>query len=159
MLSWVRRIHCQASVVSLADTNQYTDAAPAGETPQLTAARNAIEVLHREQKAVLKRTMEGFLDYLAVAEAGEHDKTEVITEKAWHNRANWEDDKWAVWETWGWFRNWARTVSGFLHPLIGRRLIEDDLKSAWTSVICALFWVFLFLFRLVLLASLHPTSL
>ena len=23
---------------------------------------------------------------------------EVITEHAWHNRANWEDDAWEIWE-------------------------------------------------------------
>ena len=40
---------------------------------------------------------------------------EVITEHAWHNRANWEDDAWEIWETWGWYRHWGRTVSQTSH--------------------------------------------
>ncbi|TBU61259.1 MIF4G like-domain-containing protein [Dichomitus squalens] len=115
------------------DGDAQLDAAPAGETPQLTAARNAIEVLHREQKAVLRRTMEGFLDYLAVSEAGAEDKTEVLTEKAWHNRANWEDDKWAIWETWGWFRNWVRTFAPYFTVGDNQQMLEDLAQSMYSA--------------------------
>jgi nuclear cap-binding protein subunit 1 len=41
----------------------------------------------------------------------------VITEKAWHNRANWGNDEWDAWETWCWYRQFCRAVSGlpFIH--------------------------------------------
>jgi hypothetical protein len=34
----------------------------------------------------------------------------IITEKAWHNRANWSGDEWNTWETWGWYRQFCRAV-------------------------------------------------
>ena len=86
-----------------------TDVIPAGESPQLTSAIKAFTVLTREQKSALARTLDGFVDYLAV-EGASPKVREVITEHAWHNRANWEVDDWEVWETWGWYRHWGRTV-------------------------------------------------
>ena len=87
-----------------------TDVVPAGESPQLTSAIRASNVLTREQKSALARTLDGFVDYLA-AESSSPQVGDVISEHAWHNRANWEDDAWEIWETWGWFRHWGRTVS------------------------------------------------
>ncbi len=88
-----------------------TDVVPAGESEQLTSALKASTVLTREQKSALARTLEGFAEFLA-AESASPKVAEVITEHAWHNRANWEDDDWETWETWGWYRHWGRTVSG-----------------------------------------------
>lgn len=85
------------------------DVIPVGESPQLTSAIKAFTVLTREQKSALARTLDGFVDCLAVETASEKVR-EVITEHAWHNRANWEDDDWEIWETWGWYRHWGRTV-------------------------------------------------
>lgn len=53
------------------------------------------------------------MDCLAVDEVSAK-ANDVITEHAWHNRANWEDEAWETWETWGWYRHWGRTVSVLL---------------------------------------------
>lgn len=83
-------------------------------------------MLDREQKAVLKRAMEGFLDYLAVLSV-DQEVQEAMIEHRWHNRANWEDKTWEAWETWGWFRNWARTVGRFLVVDALQELTENPL--------------------------------
>ncbi|KAI0772512.1 cap binding protein 80-PB [Trametes elegans] len=95
------------------DAEARPDVIPAGESPQLTSAIKAFTVLTREQKSALARTLDGFVDYLAV-ESVSPKVREVITEHAWHNRANWEDDDWEIWETWGWYRHWGRTYSPYL---------------------------------------------
>ncbi|KAI0352745.1 cap binding protein 80-PB [Trametes cingulata] len=95
------------------DADARPDVIPAGESPQLTSAIKAFTVLTREQKSALARTLDGFVDYLAI-EAASHKVREVITEHAWHNRANWEDDDWETWETWCWYRHWGRTYSPYL---------------------------------------------
>ncbi|KAI0637657.1 cap binding protein 80-PB [Trametes polyzona] len=95
------------------DAEARPDVIPAGESPQLTSAIKAFTVLTREQKSALARTLDGFVDYLVVDTAGEKVK-EVITEHAWHNRANWEDEDWETWETWGWYRHWGRMYSPYL---------------------------------------------
>ncbi|KAI0662877.1 cap binding protein 80-PB [Cubamyces menziesii] len=95
------------------DAETRPDVIPAGESPQLTSAIKAFTVLTREQKSALARTLDGFVDYLAVEDASPKVR-EVITEHAWHNRANWEVEDWEVWETWGWYRHWGRTYSPYL---------------------------------------------
>ncbi|KAL1939685.1 hypothetical protein VTO73DRAFT_9718 [Trametes versicolor] len=95
------------------DAEARPDVIPVGESPQLTSAIKAFTVLTREQKSALARTLDGFVDCLAVETASEKVR-EVITEHAWHNRANWEDDDWEIWETWGWYRHWGRTYSPYL---------------------------------------------
>ncbi|KAI0676720.1 cap binding protein 80-PB [Trametes maxima] len=95
------------------DAEAKPDVIPVGESPQLTSAIKAFTVLTREQKSALARTLSGFVDCLAV-EGVSPKVREVITEHAWHNRANWEDDDWETWETWGWYRHWGRTYSPYL---------------------------------------------
>ncbi|TFK83265.1 cap binding protein 80-PB [Polyporus arcularius HHB13444] len=99
------------------DTEDKPDVVPAGESEQLTSALKASTVLTREQKSALARTLEGFAEFLA-AESASPKVAEVITEHAWHNRANWEDDDWETWETWGWYRHWGRTYSPYLRNYI-----------------------------------------
>ncbi|KAI0829290.1 cap binding protein 80-PB [Trametes gibbosa] len=95
------------------DSEARPDVIPAGESPQLTSAIKAFTVLTREQKSALARTLDGFVECLAV-ETVSAKVAEVITEHAWHNRANWEDEDWETWETWGWYRHWSRTYSPYL---------------------------------------------
>ncbi|RPD62077.1 hypothetical protein L227DRAFT_609933 [Lentinus tigrinus ALCF2SS1-6] len=113
----LRREADDTAAVAIAGENMEVDAdadlAPAGESPQLTSAIKAFTVLTREQKSALARAMDGFIDYLA-AKSSSTKVAEVITEHAWHNRANWEDDAWETWETWGWYRHWGRTYSSYL---------------------------------------------
>ncbi|KAI0751203.1 cap binding protein 80-PB [Daedaleopsis nitida] len=99
------------------DAEAKPDAAPAGESPQLTSALKAFTVLTREQKAALARTLDGFVECLATDSVSPTVR-EVVTEHAWHNRANWEDDAWESWETWGWYRHWNRTYSPYLHNYV-----------------------------------------
>ncbi|KAM5532655.1 hypothetical protein V8D89_013699 [Ganoderma adspersum] len=126
------RVLANESAAMEVDGDAQLDAAPAGESPQLTAARNAIDVLDREQKAVLRRTMEGFLDYLAVLSVDE-EVQEAMIEHKWHNRANWEDKTWEAWETWGWFRNWARTYSSYLSKHDTKEMLEALATSKFPS--------------------------
>ncbi|PBK65728.1 hypothetical protein ARMSODRAFT_940305 [Armillaria solidipes] len=78
------------------------------ENPALTSAIKAFSTLTREQKSVLSRTLEGFMSYLVPS------SPDVITEKAWHNRANWGKEEWNTWETWGWYRHFCRVYSPYL---------------------------------------------
>jgi hypothetical protein len=86
---------------------------PIVDNPALTTALKAFISLTREQKAVLSRTLDGFVACLAPVPTdvhyNPHSRT-VITEKAWHNRANWGRDEWNAWETWGWYRQFCRAV-------------------------------------------------
>ena len=77
----------------------------------MATAMKAFTILTREQKAALSRTLDGFVDCLASATSPNPNAKSIVTENAWHNRANWEDDAWEIWETWGWYRHWGRTVS------------------------------------------------
>lgn len=87
------------------------DVMHAAESPQLTTALKAFATLTREQKAALSRTVDGFVDYLVAADKSNQKAGEVITEKEWHNRVNWNEEQWETWETWCWFRHFCRAVS------------------------------------------------
>lgn len=92
------------------------DEAPAVESPALVTALKAFASLTREQKAALSRTLDGFVACLAPLPADRNPNPHasvVITEKAWHNRSNWNGDEWNTWETWGWYRQFCRAVRVF----------------------------------------------
>jgi len=105
---------------------------PIVDNPALTTALKAFTSLTREQKAVLSRTLDGFIACLAPASTDVHHNPHsrtVITEKAWLNRAAWGRDEWNAWETWGWYRQFCRAVRGYLIwgfsiVLIGRNSIH-----------------------------------
>lgn len=78
--------------------------APVVDSPALTNAIKAQAILTKEQKAVLSNTLGEFVDTLK-------DTSSILSEKAWQNRANWEDAEWETWETWAWYRNFCRLVS------------------------------------------------
>ncbi|PPQ68653.1 hypothetical protein CVT24_005384 [Panaeolus cyanescens] len=94
-----------------------TVAAPETDSPQLQSALKAFSSLIKEQKAVLSRTLEGFVSCLAPSpdepRANPHSRT-VVSEDAWENRANWGRDEWNAWETWGWCRQFCRVYSPYL---------------------------------------------
>jgi nuclear cap-binding protein subunit 1 len=35
----------------------------------------------------------------------------VISDEGWNDRAAWDKDQWNAWETWGWYRQFCRSVS------------------------------------------------
>ncbi|KAH9950166.1 MIF4G like-domain-containing protein [Amylocystis lapponica] len=84
------------------------------ESPAVTSALKAFTTLTREQKAALSRALDGFVDYLAAEDKASPQAREVITEKAWHNRANWSQAEWEAWETWCWYRHFGRAYSPYL---------------------------------------------
>ncbi|KAI0922046.1 hypothetical protein AcW2_006852 [Taiwanofungus camphoratus] len=92
------------------------DVIPAAESPALITALKAFATLTREQKAALSRTLDGFVDYLVAEDKSNPHAREVITEKAWHNRANWSESEWETWETWCWYRHFGRTVGSVSYP-------------------------------------------
>ncbi|TDL29146.1 hypothetical protein BD410DRAFT_735868 [Rickenella mellea] len=80
---------------------------PSIDSPALTTALKANATLTREQKAVLSRTLNEFVNALS-------DSSSILSEKSWHNRVNWEDADWDLWETWGWYRNFCRVYAPYL---------------------------------------------
>ncbi|PSS31995.1 hypothetical protein PHLCEN_2v2237 [Hermanssonia centrifuga] len=87
---------------------------PHEDSPALTTALKAFTILTREQKAALSRTLDGFVDCLASATNPNPHAKAVVTENAWHNRANWSESEWVNWETWGWYRHFCRMYSPYL---------------------------------------------
>lgn len=83
------------------------DDVPAVDSPALTTALKAFASLTREQKAALCRTLDGFVSCLG--QSGD-----VLSEKGWHNRANWGSEEWKAWETWGWYRHFCRSYAPYL---------------------------------------------
>ncbi|KAF7969405.1 hypothetical protein HWV62_27397 [Athelia sp. TMB] len=99
------------------DTKADEDIVPAVDSPALVTALKAFASLTREQKAALSRTLDGFVSCLAPLPSDSHPNPHaaaVITEDAWGNRANWSDDEWNAWETWGWYRQFCRAYSPYL---------------------------------------------
>jgi nuclear cap-binding protein subunit 1 len=93
------------------------DDAAAVESPALITALKAFASLTREQKSALSRTLDGFVACLAPSPSDLNPNPHasvVITEKAWHNRANWGGEEWNTWETWGWYRQFCRAYSPYL---------------------------------------------
>ncbi|KAJ3533816.1 hypothetical protein NM688_g7231 [Phlebia brevispora] len=84
------------------------------ESPALSSAMKAFAILTREQKAALSRTLDGFVDCLASATNPNPNAKSIVSENAWHNRANWNEDEWVTWETWGWYRHFCRMYSPYL---------------------------------------------
>jgi nuclear cap-binding protein subunit 1 len=90
-----------------------SDDIPPVDNPALTTALKAFASLTREQKAALSGTLDGFVSCLAPTPTDLNQNPQslvVLTEKAWHNRANWGSEAWDAWETWGWYRQFCRSV-------------------------------------------------
>lgn len=107
---------------------QLEDESPADDNPALNTAQKALSILTQEQRAVLSRVLEGFVAYLAPSSGHRANPAtrSVITIHSWNNRANWERDEWAAWETWGWYRHFCRAVCVFflLNLILMRRSIH-----------------------------------
>ncbi|KZT27073.1 hypothetical protein NEOLEDRAFT_1131600 [Neolentinus lepideus HHB14362 ss-1] len=97
------------------DTETKLDEPP--ESAALTTAVKAFTSLTSQQKTALARALDGFIACLAPLSSDRRANPhahEVLTEKAWHNRANWSDEEWNAWETWGWYRHFCRAYSPYL---------------------------------------------
>lgn len=118
------------------------------ENIALETALKASESLVREQKAALSRTLGGFMSCLTPSlddsNSNSHSRN-VIGEEAWQNRDAWGRDEWNTWETWGWYRQFVRAVSGavpfsFVVPLFFGMLGSELLVvSHALSLVCTLF--------------------
>ncbi|KAL0058145.1 Nuclear cap-binding protein subunit 1 [Marasmius tenuissimus] len=86
------------------------------ESAAVAAAHKAFTSLTREQKSTLSQTLEGFVTCLAPSATSivGPEAQAILTEKSWHNRANWGRDEWNIWETWGWYRHFCRAYSPYL---------------------------------------------
>lgn len=78
------------------------------ESPALVNARKAHETLTREQRGVLAKTLNEFVNALSSTGA-----KNILNEASWFNRVSWGDEDWEAWETWGWYRHFCRLVSLF----------------------------------------------
>ncbi|EAU80570.1 cap binding protein 80-PB [Coprinopsis cinerea okayama7 len=91
------------------------------DDPQLVTALKAYSSLTKEQRMVLSRTLEGFVESLAPAPTARnpnpHART-VIDEAAWENRASWGRDEWNAWETWGWYKQFCRAYAPYLRTYV-----------------------------------------
>ncbi|EMD31829.1 hypothetical protein CERSUDRAFT_119399 [Gelatoporia subvermispora B] len=108
----------KASETMEVDAEAKPDVIPAAETPALNTALKAFATLTREQKAALARALDGFVDYLVLEGTAAAKTREVITEKAWHARASWDEGEWEAWETWCWFRHFVRAYSPYLRNYV-----------------------------------------
>lgn len=88
-------------MTSSADLEKTTE-----ESPALVSARKALETLSREQRAVLSKTLNEFVQTLSNTST-----KNIFSELAWFNRINWTNEEWETWETWGWYRHFCRLVS------------------------------------------------
>ncbi|KAL0575354.1 Nuclear cap-binding protein subunit 1 [Marasmius crinis-equi] len=88
----------------------------AAESPAVAAALKAFSSLTKEQKNTLSQALEGFASCLAPSgtSAVGPEAQAILSEKSWHNRANWGRDEWNIWETWGWYRHFCRAYSPYL---------------------------------------------
>ena len=75
----------------------------AADSPALTAALKAFSTLTTEQRGVLSKTLNEFVNTLEGSSG-------ILSESAWYNRANWTDEEWQSWETWGWYRHFCHIV-------------------------------------------------
>ncbi|KAL5508487.1 CBC1 [Sanghuangporus vaninii] len=80
---------------------------PAEDSPALRTALKAYSTLSSEQRGVLSKTLNEFVNALSNTSA-------VLSETSWNNRANWTNTEWNIWETWGWFRNFCRLYAPYL---------------------------------------------
>jgi hypothetical protein len=99
-------VRCAARTPDIC-ADRAADEAPVEESPALATALKALASLTREQRAALSAALGAFVDALATAPANDT----ILTEKAWHNRANWGDDEWATWSIWAWYKHFCRLVS------------------------------------------------
>jgi len=106
-----------ADVVASMDVDVETKPDDTIESPALITAVKAFGTLTREQKSVLSRTLDGFASCLIASSTDSNWNPfmrEVISEKVWHNRANWSQDEWNAWETWCWYRHFCGKYSPYL---------------------------------------------
>lgn len=75
------------------------------ESPALVNARKAHETLTREQRGVLAKTLNEFVNALSSTGA-----KNILNEASWFNRVSWGDEDWEAWETWGWYRHFCRLL-------------------------------------------------
>ena len=76
---------------------------------QLANAEKASSVLAKEQRVALARSLEGFVT--ALADSGVSPAAlEVLTEEGWAKKEDWTREQWEYWQTWGFFRQFARFV-------------------------------------------------
>lgn len=73
------------------------------------------------------KTLEGFVTALTSSSVSS-EALNVLTEEEWDDRKNWSREQWEYWQTWGWFRQFARYVSAFenINVSVGD-LIDDAL--------------------------------
>lgn len=80
---------------------------PTEDSPQLKTALKAYNTLGREQRAVLSKTLNEFVNALVGTST-------VLDESSWNDRHNWSNAEWNAWGTWGWYRNFCRLYSPYL---------------------------------------------
>ncbi|KAJ7590607.1 MIF4G like-domain-containing protein [Mycena floridula] len=103
--------------VKMEEAEVKQEEAPAVENAALSTALKAFTSLTKEQKAALSRTLDGFVSCLAPpadSSSANPQIRNILSEKAWHNRANWSRDEWNAWETWGWYRQFCRAYAPYL---------------------------------------------
>lgn len=101
------------------------------ESPALTTALKAFTTLTREQRGAFSRTLDGFVDCLASQAHPNAIARKVMDVKTWHDRANWDEEYWLNWETWGWYRHFCRNVS-VVYTLLSISVVDNQLD--WSPV-------------------------
>jgi nuclear cap-binding protein subunit 1 len=74
---------------------------------EVAKAIKACEILARDQRNALSRTLGCFVEALANPQA----PRAVLQASSWETREGWGAAEWNTWQTWGWYRHFLRTVS------------------------------------------------
>ncbi|KAA1465941.1 hypothetical protein DENSPDRAFT_830650 [Dentipellis sp. KUC8613] len=105
-----------ADVTSMeVDAETKPEEAPTVDSPALVTALKAFASLTGQQKATLSRVLEGFVETLHPSSPDPFGLAkEVISDKAWENRASWGDEEWKMWHVWAWYKHFCKAYSPYL---------------------------------------------
>lgn len=100
---------------SFRNTDQRLLAGPTSSA--ITSALSALASLQATQKAVLVAAASGFVSALlpGLKPSGDGVRgkglTALLAKGGWEGHDTWEEQDWAIWSRWGWWREFCRLVS------------------------------------------------
>ncbi|KAF8313202.1 hypothetical protein DL93DRAFT_2114156 [Clavulina sp. PMI_390] len=112
--------------------NKHLAARSAEISESLANAEKALRVLQGEERDALAKALGGFVKALTTDTSSE--ATAILTKDGWDGRDEWTKVQWEHWETWGWYRHFARSYAAQLRanqrtleavPLVGLASAEE----------------------------------
>ncbi|KZV85661.1 hypothetical protein EXIGLDRAFT_725587 [Exidia glandulosa HHB12029] len=102
-------------MVAAMDVDASESAAPATDEPTadseaVISAKKACEVLARDQRTALAKTLECFIQRLTDPAA----PRAVLEPSSWDARESWGAPEWHTWQAWCWYRHFCRAYAPYL---------------------------------------------